>query len=54
MCSCEDRMKAVQLYIESDFSKTLVFNTLGYPSPNMLLQWFSTVTMYAGAGAGCR
>ena len=40
MYSYEDRMKAVQLYIESDCNKTLVFNTLGYPSPNMLLQWY--------------
>ena len=40
MYSYEERMKAVQLYIESDCSETLVFNTLGYPSPNALRQWY--------------
>lgn len=40
MYSYEERMKAVQLYIESGCNETLVFNTLGYPSPNALRQWY--------------
>ena len=40
MYSYEERMKAVQLYIESGCNETLVYNTLGYPSPNALRQWY--------------
>ena len=37
--SIEEKRKAVQLYIDSNFSERIVINNLGYPSPNTLRQW---------------
>lgn len=40
MYTLEERMKAVQLYIESGYSENDVIRTLGYPSPNTLRSWY--------------
>jgi len=40
MYSHEDKLKAVQLYIESSRKERTVINVLGYPSPNALRQWY--------------
>lgn len=41
MYTFEERMKAVQLYIESDFSEETVISELGYPSYSALRYWYS-------------
>lgn len=40
MYSLDERTKAVQLYIESGKSESLVLRTLGYPSPTALRNWY--------------
>lgn len=40
MYSYEERMAAVELYIESDFSENTVVQKLGYPSSNTLRSWY--------------
>ncbi|MGV8083489.1 MAG: IS3 family transposase [Coriobacteriia bacterium] len=40
MHSYEDRIKAVELYIQSGFSPKAVFNALGYPCKNSLRRWY--------------
>ena len=40
MYTLEERMKAVQLYMESGYSENDVIRTLGYPSPNTLRSWY--------------
>lgn len=40
MYSLEDRMRAVQLYIESGSSEGAVIRELGYPSPTALRNWY--------------
>lgn len=40
MYSYEQRMKAVELYIEKDKSPAAVFNLLGYPVRSTLYEWF--------------
>jgi len=42
--SIEEKRKAVQLYIDSNFSERIVINNLGYPSPNALRQWHREYT----------
>jgi putative transposase len=37
--SYEDRIKAVELYLQSGFSPKAVFNALGYPSKNSVKTW---------------
>jgi len=39
--SCENRMRAVMLFIKYDHSISAVINGLGYPSHQMLLRWYS-------------
>ena len=39
--SYDERMRAVQFYIESGCSEIMVFRELGYPSPNALRQWYN-------------
>ena len=39
--SYDERMRAVQFYIESGCSEIMVFHELGYPSPNALRQWYN-------------
>ena len=41
MYSYDERMRAVQFYIESGCSEIMVFRELGYPSPNALRQWYN-------------
>lgn len=41
MYTLEERMKAVQLYIESGFSEGAVVSELGYPSYTALRYWYS-------------
>ncbi len=41
MYSLEERMKAVKLFIDSNFNERMVFRTLGYPSPNALRYWYN-------------
>ena len=40
MYSYEDRIKAVELYVQSGFSPKAVFNALGYPSKNSVKTWY--------------
>ena len=40
MYTFEERMKAVKLYIQSDYSESTVIRTLGYPSPTALRNWY--------------
>lgn len=40
MYSREDRIKAVQLYIDSNCNEGKVIRALGYPSPGALRQWY--------------
>ncbi|MDD4700332.1 MAG: transposase, partial [Oscillospiraceae bacterium] len=40
MYSYKDRLKAVKLYIQYDFSVSDTIHKLGYPSRNMLRQWY--------------
>jgi len=44
MYSLEERTKAVQLYIESGCSESIVICTLGYPSYNTLKSWYREYT----------
>ena len=40
MYSQEERMAAVDAYINSNFNENYVIRTLGYPSPNALRSWY--------------
>lgn len=40
MYTLEERMKAVELYIQSGFSEGAVIRTLGYPSHTALRYWY--------------
>lgn len=40
MYTLEERMKAVELYIQSGFSEGAVIHTLGYPSYTALRYWY--------------
>ena len=40
MYSCEDRIRAVELYIKYDLSAADTVRELGYPSHRMLVRWF--------------
>ena len=40
MYSYEARMKAVQLFIQYDYSSSAVIHELGYPSRGMLYYWY--------------
>lgn len=40
MYSYEARMKAVQLFIQYDYSSPAVIHELGYPSRGMLYYWY--------------
>lgn len=40
MYSIEQKNLAVQLYIESEFDYRIVYNQLGFPSPNTLRAWY--------------
>ena len=40
MYKYEDRMKAVQLYIKYDLNMASVIRELGYPSRQMLYNWY--------------
>ena len=40
MYTQEQKLKAIELYIKSKYSVMAVISTLGYPSPNMLRNWY--------------
>lgn len=40
MYTFEERMKAVELYIQSGYSEGIVIRTLGYPSYTALRNWY--------------
>ena len=40
MYSYEDRMKAVQLYIQYDQNAAAVIRELGYPNRHSLVSWY--------------
>lgn len=40
MYTQEQKLKAIELYIKSKLSVRVVISTLGYPSPNMLRNWY--------------
>ena len=40
MHSYEDRMKAVNLYIQYDFGVSATLRELGYPTPKTLRRWY--------------
>lgn len=40
MYTLEQRQKAVELFIATGHNDSLVIQTLGYPSPNALRQWW--------------
>jgi transposase-like protein len=48
MFSYEERMKAIQLFIQYDCSPSVVIHELGYPSRGMLYNWYKE---YIATGA---
>ena len=46
MYTFEERMKAVELYIQSGYSEGIVIRTLGYPFYTALRNWYKEISLY--------
>ncbi len=54
MYSCEDRMRAVELYIKYGCHSAAVIRELGYPNHHTLLYWYDEYQKNRNAYAGWR
>lgn len=52
MYTFEERIKAVELYIQSGYSEGTVIRTLGYPSPTALRNWYKEYLKMGGLHTG--